>query len=664
MAKEKKTKDYKDPNDDTVLKARLDREWNSAKDARSMIDWLWFKYDLWVSGNHYAKWDKNTQQIITSSKETGRPKIVINKVHTTLRSVRNFALRNRPRAEVTPQDMTEENIEDANKVNNYLDVLHDKLHLRRKLKGSVWHALKFSVGFWQVMWDEDADDGQGEIAVNVIDPYDLYIDPVAREVEEARYMILAVKRSVESLKNDTKYKLSDGGIKGDNLLAASNLKARILQHEKGQVQWGGNSKEETVIVREHWYKEMVEEEYDTDEVDEEGKKKKGTKKTPKIMLCCVAGDTIIRPPEDTGLTRFPFFRLQSDVEPLAMYGEGWVKNLIPVNRLLNRLESSVAEYNDLMNRGRFIADKGSGVRVINNEHGQILEKKRGYEIAQQPITPLSTAIFQQINNANRYIEDIGSIHDATNGRIPLGAKSGDAIEALQVGDSNNLSEIVENIEEFLEDVYEYILFLASQKYQFARKIMPVTETGEREFVDVIGASASNQPEGALVIKDKNVVDVKVSSWIAQTPEARRRTLLELFSTQAIDQATLLKGYEIGNIAQILKSTKQAQLEGAATNIEVDRQNALAQGEAQNMVQQQAQPSPAPEEAVSQAIAAIRAIINGQTPEPPTSVTPEFVGYIDQFIQSEEAQSLPSQVMRQIQLFRDQIVGSGPQQAQA
>jgi len=643
MARKKTEQKLED--EQNLLKVRLDREWNTAQSNRKELDWQWFMYDLWVSGNHYAKWDKNTQQIITTVRDKGRVKVVINKIYSTLRAVRNFVLRNRPKAETTPDNLTEENLDQVSKLNKYLDFLHDKLRARTKLKASLWHALKYSVGFWQVIWDEDAGDN-GEVAINVVDPYDLYWDPVARSPEEARFCVLAVRRNIEDLKNDPKYDFK--GIKGDQLLAASSMKARLMQAEKGMQSFGESKGTSTIIVREHWYWDTQ----DTEEEDENGKVTK--KKERKLMLCAIAGDQIIRQPEDTKLDRFPFFKLACDVEPLSMYGTGWVKNLIPPNRALDRLESQVAEYNDLMNRGRFVADKGSGVRVIYNENGQIIEKKRGYELTQMPIAPLSASIFAQIENMNKYLEDIGGAHDASLGRIPSGAKSGVALEALQVGDSNNMSEIVENVEEFLEEVYEYILFLASQKYQFARTVIPTTRSGEREFINVIGEDAKEiAPDGATVIPAKNTVDVKITSWLAFTDQARQEILNQLFQLGAIDQQTLLAGYNIGSVSDILKKTEERQLKDAATQIEVGKQEQIAGAEAQAAGTAMNGGS-----GQKEAIAVIRAIIQGQEPPMLGVTTPEFLAYFDQFLSSDEAKSLGPDILQKIADYRDQAMMKG------
>ncbi len=619
--------------DEAVLKSRVDRYWDAASGSRKEIDWKWFIYDLWVAGLHYAKWDRNTQQITTTVKDVGKAKIVINKVYTTLRSVRNYVLRNRPKAEVTPVNLSEEAVGEVVKLNKYLDFLHDKLSLRRKLKESVWHGLKYSAGFWQVLWEEEAEEGEGEVQVNVIDPYDIYWDPAARHPNEAKFVILAIRRYIDDLKEDPKYdKEKTKYIEGDKQLAASPLKARLLQAEKGMDIYNKHDKEgSTIIVKECWIKE----------------KQEGGE--TKVRIVTTADDKIIRN-ELTELTKFPFFKLATDIEPLSMYGQGWVKNLLPPNRTLDRLESSLAEYNDLVNKGKWVSDKGAGVRIINNEHGQIIEKKRGFDVHQEPIPGLSPAIYTQIENMNRYIEDIGGAHDASLGRIPAGAKSGKALEALQAGDSNNMSEIVENVEEFLEEVYEYILSLASQKYQFARQIIPVSQSGEREFIKVIGEGASNQPEDATIIPAKNMVDVKITSWLAHTSEVRREILKELYQLQAIDQQTLLEGYEIGSIADIIKRTKEQMLE--------QQQNQLAMEGVQG--QMQAQLNAPPTAGRQQAIASIRSIMKNQPIEPPPAVTQEFIDQLDEFLASPEAQKLAQsepQVIEAVQNFRDSVVQS-------
>ena len=623
---------------------RLDRYWNSAEGARKEVDWKWFNYDLWVSGNHYAKWDKNTQQITSPSRIDGRPKIVINKVYTTLRSVRSYALQNKPKPNVTPYNLTPETVDQAQKLNKYLEYLHDHLHLAGALRSTFWHALKYSTGFWQVLWNEE----EQEIEVNVIDPYDLYWDPTARSVNEARYCVLAVRRNLEDLKEDPKYKDADwDGVDGDRQLSASSLKSRLLKYERGETYSNADKKDATVIVKEFWYKEGG-----------------------KVMLCTKVGSKIIRKSFDTGLNRIPFFRLASDIEPLSMYGQGWVKNLIPLNRLLERLESSGAEYNELVNKGKYVSDKNAGVKIINNEHGQIIEKKRGFEVTGLNIPRIDGAfLFNQITNANRYIEDIGAMHDASLGRIPSGAQSGVAIELLMEGDSNNLSELIANTSEFLEEVYEYILFLASEKYQFIRNVTTTSNTGEFEFMSFIGEGADpSLASGATVIPSKNTVDVKIESWLAHTGEGRRMAVEQLSNVMNANGYQLppdfiLEAFQTGNIADIVSKMMQqqqaqaeAQQQQAIAQEQAKVEGQMAQNAQQAQIQAETEARNAPKPAgAKQAIALIKLVLNGQMPEVPPLVDGEFIAYLDQFIQSPEAQSVGGEILSVLQQIRDQAV---------
>lgn len=620
------------------LTARFDRMWTEASEERKKYDFKWFLYGLWTRGYHYARYDVRTRQIVGSPPKDGRPKVIVNKIYPTLRSVRNYALRNKPKAEVIPENLTDENLDQAQKATQFLDFIHETQSLRYKLKGTTWQALENSVGWWQVLWNGD------NIEINQADVFDFYPDPKATSPEQMRYGILAVRRRIEDLMEDDKYdkkKLEE--IKPDNKVSSSSYKDMLASYERDGVSSTSVNKTDkggTVILKEFWYKE-----------------------DGKIYVSAMAGDQIVRKPEEVDTKIIPFFRLASDVMPFQMFGEGWVKNMIDPQKLLNSAVSSVAEYNVLMNKVKVVADKGAGVRVYNNKHGQIIEKKRGYEVSTKAVAPINSAIFEQITLAEKFIEDIGAMHDAMSGRIPVGAKSGKAIEALQIGDSNNMSELTENIENFLEDVYEYVLWLASQKYQEMKNIIATDYTGQKDFIKVIGESSpvaqqmledGNIPDDVYIASEKNMVRVKITSYLAHTPEAKRESIKELYALlPELPEDILLDGFGVGNIADVVKRIKEKRIE--------EQEMAMLQQEEQMQMEKDIQ---APQEAGSQeAVAVIRSIINGQPPQVPANVGQSFIQAIDQFLAREsQLGQLDQQTLSAIQTFRDQVVqGAGRQQ---
>ena len=613
-----KNKINKDNDTNETLLAKLERWWNDDSSARKRIDWQWFQYDLWKEGYHYARWDRSTQQIITSPKTDGVPKVTINKIDPAVRAVVNYALRNRPKAEVTPADMSNDQINEVVKQNVFLDYMHDKLGLREIERGAVDEATTSGIAWVQVLYDDDANDGDGEIIINELDKYDVYWNKEAKSPEDAKRITVAVSRPLSVLKEDTKYKGADwDSLKSDNIRSSSSLKDRLLRLDSGDTTSGGDKDDGTVLVKEYWYKD-----------------------DGKVYVAAVAGGILIRKPEDTGLDKLPFFRLCTVRRKGSMVGKSWIKNLIPLNKRLNNLMSSLAEYNVIMNKGYWIADKGAGVRTIRNEHGIIIEKKRGYDIRQGIVSSISSHIINEIQYILQLFEDISGVHDATMGRIPTGAKSGKALEALQVGDSNNLSDVVENTEIWLEKIYEYILYLAASKYQFSRSITPISKTGQRDFLQVIGETAEAIPEGTLVIKKKNIVDVKITSYLAHTAEARREAIRDLASLiPDLDPQTILEVYEIGPIADIVKRIKKQQTEKRQAELQTAREQS-----------QIGQPAPAGKQ---QAIAIIRQVINGQIPQLPAAVDPDFIAYFDQFLASSDAQGLDDNSKTVLQQMRDQ-----------
>lgn len=685
----------------------LNRWWNDSEMARRELDWKWFQYDLWYNGNHYARWDKNTQQIVSSTPRTdGRPKVTINKVYSTLRSVRSHVLQNDPIAEVTPFNMTDQDVDQAMYLNRFMFYLHDHLHLRSQLRATMLHALKYSIGWWQVMWDENAEDGQGGIVVNVVDPYDLYVDPVARLPKEARFMILAVRRNIDDLRNDPKYKDADwDSVVGSDNLAASTLKSRILSYERGQYSFNDGQKDHgSVILKEFWYKESYDSEEEQDDPDNEGKTIKVKTKKDRIMICAKVGEEIVRQPEDTKLDRLPFFRLASDVEPLSMYGQGWIKNLVPLNKLLELNESSAAEYNVIVNKGRYSAPKNAGIKTVTNQHGIFVEHKMGAQFAPQAmeIPQLSQELGNQIERINQYIEDIGCQHDASRGEGSPDATSGVAIEALQEGDSTNLSELLENTEEFLEDVYEYILSILAQKTVTARNVITSTVTGEKMFFKVIGEEADDdlkqqgqqpdaqnfngqpqqtgdvQPNRTIILPKKCAVDVQITSYMAYTSQGRRAAMKDLASfpqMQNLPPDVILKAYNVGPIADIVKQMRdeeqhqaeiqqqqeiqqnqaqgqqqmqqsaqqhQQQLEQQQQQAQIQQAQQAQQQQAEAQAQQAKQPK---DQGAMQAIAFIKEVINAvdngaPLPQIPKKITPQFIQYLTMFINSPEGQQNP------------------------
>jgi hypothetical protein len=82
--------------------------------------------------------------------------------------------------------------------------------------------------------------------------------------------------------------------------------------------------------------------------------------------------------------------------------------------------------------------------------------------------------------------------------------------------------------------------------------------------------------------------------------------------------------------------------------------ALADAQNQSKMNAQPQEPETPEVGAPQANAALQAVIMGQEPEVPESITPEYLQYVDQFINSPDFKSLPPEDQQAVMAFRAKI----------
>lgn len=549
----KNDKKKKEANDNKELQSKCWKDFKSAQAARKKYDWEWVTRDLFIRGYQFAKYAPNTQTFTMAGRTKVR--IPINLTYAQMRSVKNQVTNFQPKWEVLPRNVDDKSKWNAHCSGRLLDYLFEELKLRRKVKEAVIHGLKFSVGIWQVGWDDNVDNGdepKGQVFVEVIDPFDLFIDPNATSLDDATFVIKAVRKPIAEIKANKHYENTEKLGKSKEL-AASEYKAFLMQAVKNWEQSPTEDAEYTILY-EMWRKEW----------DDDGNQK------IRVITFVKDSDELLRD-ETYDRTSFPFYIYSADINPLEIYGEGWARHVIALNRVINALEGGVFEYNHIFGKGRFVIDRNSGVRMISNVHGQIIEKNRGAEVSSLNLTPLPNAPFAQLRNFQSYLQDIGGAHDISLGRAPTGIKSGVGIAQLRQNDAMNQADLVDNLEDFLVAVGQGILKEAAENYQASRIIDITGKGGELEYFLALGENAKQPEKGKLkkgeselpvaTIGKTNRVRVTIGSWLNQTLGAKQERLEALYTAGAVDQQTLLEHLEFGDVDGIIERTREEKMAG-------------------------------------------------------------------------------------------------------
>ena len=546
-----------------------------SKESRRRYDWEWLMRDLYRRGYQYSRYDPSNKTVLISSRTA--IKIPINLLWAQMRTIKNQVTSFRPKWEVMPKGKNEPAINNARYSGKLLDHFYDIFNLRKIIKETIIQGLLYSVGGpWQVGYDPDADDGQGEITVWLLDTFDFYVDPSATSLDDAEFCLKAVRRPLDEIKKNPNYTFYGDvmHITGEQQLAASEYKQFLLQALKSQLSY--DDSQEGSILYECWNKVRVGEDNKDEILDalkENDEDTKDLQMGEVIMRVVTYLDTVNDPLKVQHIRRkdFPFELYQADINPMEVYGEGWAKHVIPMNRVLNALESSIFQYNYKYAIGRIVMDKNAGVRIVTNEHGELIQKNQGSEVTSLALQPLPQSYDMQIKNMRSYIEDVGGAHEISFGRIPVGVKSGIGIAELKQADSTNSADLVDNMEDFLVRVGKKILKEVAKNYDVPKLIEALGKNGEPDHFVVMGEKSGKKRKDQkrvrigvdefdiAMIGDKNQITVNIGSWLAYTKEAQQDKLKELYDAGIIDQQTFLEFSEFPDIQSILERTRKERI---------------------------------------------------------------------------------------------------------
>jgi hypothetical protein len=267
--------------------------------------------------------------------------------------------------------------------------------------------------------------------------------------------------------------------------------------------------------------------------------------------------------------------MRTSLNVLETYGRPRTSDLIGPQKIYNKLYSLELEHINLF-RGKMIADKNSGVKVIENEAGLIIEKNPGKQVMDAPPQQMGSTIPLIKQSIKRDLEEISGISSQFAGFAQFAGESGKHSQAMQEGASNNVSDILICFEEYLKDLIELILWNTANYVQVSRLIDITGNEGKTEFYNVVGGETKAGKERSqelsqlkpremeakegpmtIIVPSNAKVTTDVSSWITWSEEEKLNRLIELFRYGIIeDKQTILEALRVGNLSEILERAEE------------------------------------------------------------------------------------------------------------
>ncbi len=512
----RKVEDVDKNNHDVAL--YVNRLFDDTKNKYLKIQRDWYVNERFVRGDHWVVFNKTLNKVQNIPLSGGEIRRTVNKIRSQVRGVKNFIKRSQPRWQVQPDDGSDEAHEIALKKNKILQNIYRNLKFTMILTDTIVSGLKYSVGF--IEGGVVNENGKNVIKFWHDDTFDIYIDPTATNLQDARYIFKAFKKPIVTVKNNSSYKIK-GKIVSDSGVSSSYKD--LLNREKYGHSETKSEDMETVLVKELWIKY-----------------------NGKLKLFTVVNNQLVRV-SDPKYRRYPFFNYSPEREPSSIYGDAWIKDLISLNKSLDKSTSQIESYVQRMLGGKFMIKQGVEVSSITDKGAEKIYYKGTTPPTQLNLQPLPVAPFNHASNLERWIEEFGGAREASLGRAPASIQSGKALEALQSADAGTVAEPIENLEIMLSDIGEFILELIEDYTIASEKIV---EEGKE--IKYIGAGAGTElPESVIKIKSGKVKVVIVPE-IAYSEEAKFDRLIRLAEAKLIDPETILDKLAFSNISDIME----------------------------------------------------------------------------------------------------------------
>lgn len=423
-----------------------------------------FRQSLGALKDDHAEWREYDEFYLAKHWNVQRaswlPDPVINYVAYVVDQKSPQLTNNRPRGLILPTAQGDEDV--AKLFTQVTDVVAERVGLDEVIAEVVPTGLLLGTAWFKVYWDNNKSGGslaqqnvwKGDVCVESPDPCNVFHDAQAHKVEDCRFIIYVVPKTVEWIKE--KFGVE---VEADNSFETEIYDRPSVDQSKNRV-----------MFYEYWYKE------------------KGT-----INVTYAAGGKILKDIKEVYKHgRYPFVAFVPKHKRKSLTGIGEPKNIISNQKLLNKFMEMLTRNTMLTANPILFIDSKSGINpntfqakpgVVQTVHG--LQERKPAEWFQPP--QISSDVPLTIDKLKELIERMGGVYDANTGETPGGVTAAAAIQMLVEQGSIPIKGIARNLHSSIKDVYELIIELIKENYTEERYIRITDDQGGYTFQPFVGA---------------------------------------------------------------------------------------------------------------------------------------------------------------------------------
>ena len=471
--------------------ADLQKKVDHLRNSRAKIENQWKINLAFYKGNQYAYFNKASNRIETLPTDDGekpryRVRLVSNQILVGSQSLLAKYTKTKPQMFATPGSASDHELKAAQMADRLLEYWWSEFNLEMKMKEALLWGIVAGQGYWKISWDDQAgkplnfvldpfgnpiiDKGLqdafttslaqygiqpqkttvyvGEIKVEVVSPFDVYLDPVPSTFEECRYAFCRHHLDPDEVK-------ARWGYTGEPDAIATTPDSTLP--------FGQKDINDSKNVKCVWTGYI-----------------KPSPSMPSGRYVVWTDKTILQdgpwpyPFEDLPLVKFPGLRV-----PGQVYDSSVVEHAIPLQKELNRTLSQLIEYKNLTLKPRVWSPTGSlGQQRITDEPGVIYQYNPQFGMKPEPENPPSLPgyVFEQLADINQRLDNVFSIREVTEGTLPNNVEAAVAIDLLQEMATDRLAPTIQEIEKGVQRAGNIMLKLG-QTYYIEPRLLKIRGSG-------------------------------------------------------------------------------------------------------------------------------------------------------------------------------------------
>ena len=521
------------PNSQLKTAEDLSKKIDVLRRGRQTLEQQWKLNMAFYKGQQYSYFNRSSRQIQTLPTEDGekpryRVRLVSNQIITGSHSLLAKFTKTKPVITATPGSGSQADVKAAQMSERLLEFWWNDFQLDDKLEEALLWSIITGQGYWKITWDPHAakqmrftlgPDGKpitdettkdmfrhqlaqvgvepkeqvvymGDIKVEAMSPFDVYLDPTAKTFEDCKYAIC-----VHSLEPDEIKARWGKEVNADSITVDPDA---TLPFETG------DSVEKTV-------KKVYIGYFLPTPAMPSGRYVVWVENPNEIL----ADEKWPFPINKLPLIKFPGLRT-----PGAIYDGSHVEQAIPLQKELNRTLSQLVEYKNLTIRPRVWAPTGSLRQRLTSEPGVVYEYNpiAGLKPEIEKLPSIPPYVFEHLEQISSRLKEIFALTEVSEGTVPPNVEAGIAIDLLQELSADRLAPTIKLIEKGLARGGQIMLSLA-QKYYIEPRMLSIKGSGGsvqvKKFTqaDIAGGVTVSVETGSGLPRTRAGRQAQIERWI-------------------------------------------------------------------------------------------------------------------------------------------------------